>query len=38
MPLQPPEQAPYLVLLGGPGTRPVGTLCQPSIDIPNVNT
>ena len=22
----------------GPGTKPVGTLCQPSIDIPNVNT
>lgn len=22
----------------GPGTKPVGTLCQPSTDIPNVNT
>ena len=22
----------------GPDTKPVGTLCQPSIDIPNVNT
>lgn len=22
----------------GAGTKPVGTLCQPSIDIPNVNT
>ena len=21
-----------------PGTKPVGTLCQPSIDTPNVNT
>ena len=22
----------------GPGTKPVGTLCQPNMDIPNVNT